>query len=180
MSPKATIVKGVPSRWCDPPVRDSLASQNCGPSKAWQHSSQRKKRDFGLLFRLTASKSFIRIRPNVKFGVVLPRSARFHIAGASVLMRFPNKRSVEVCFMKRVSLLGPVALLSVGLAQITSAQNSGAITGTVVDQKGGVIVGASVQGVDESKGIVMAEATTDRKSTRLNSSHGYISYAVFC
>src|SRR2546429_3513939 len=25
-----------------------------------------------------------------------------------------------------------------------------------------------------------ANATTDRKSTRLNSSHGYISYAVFC
>src|SRR2546429_3670211 len=25
-----------------------------------------------------------------------------------------------------------------------------------------------------------AEATADRKSTRLNSSHGYISYAVFC
>src|SRR2546422_2146947 len=25
-----------------------------------------------------------------------------------------------------------------------------------------------------------AEHTTDRKSTRLNSSHGYISYAVFC
>src|SRR2546429_6515440 len=24
------------------------------------------------------------------------------------------------------------------------------------------------------------QATTDRKSTRLNSSHGYISYAVFC
>src|SRR2546429_4994152 len=24
------------------------------------------------------------------------------------------------------------------------------------------------------------ECTTDRKSTRLNSSHGYISYAVFC
>ena len=67
--------------------------------------------------------------------------------------------------MKRVSLLGPVALLSVGLAQITSAQNSGAITGTVVDQKGGVIVGASVQGVDESKGIVMAEATTGTEGT---------------
>ena len=26
----------------------------------------------------------------------------------------------------------------------------------------------------------MYEATIDRKSTRLNSSHGYISYAVFC
>ncbi|PYT72951.1 MAG: hypothetical protein DMG42_13540 [Acidobacteria bacterium] len=62
-----------------------------------------------------------------------------------------QERSVEVCFMKRVSLLGPVALLSVGLAQITSAQNSGAITGTVVDQKGGVIVGASVQGVAARK-----------------------------
>src|SRR5256884_7987321 len=27
---------------------------------------------------------------------------------------------------------------------------------------------------------VAAQAATDRKSTRLNSSHGYISYAVFC
>src|SRR2546422_3125410 len=26
----------------------------------------------------------------------------------------------------------------------------------------------------------VGEPTTDRKSTRLNSSHGYISYAVFC
>src|SRR2546429_3291479 len=26
----------------------------------------------------------------------------------------------------------------------------------------------------------LPEAVTDRKSTRLNSSHGYISYAVFC
>src|SRR2546422_4265548 len=29
-------------------------------------------------------------------------------------------------------------------------------------------------------GSVAASATRDRKSTRLNSSHGYISYAVFC
>src|SRR2546429_6965581 len=28
--------------------------------------------------------------------------------------------------------------------------------------------------------VVVASATGDRKSTRLNSSHGYISYAVFC
>src|SRR2546429_3769033 len=28
--------------------------------------------------------------------------------------------------------------------------------------------------------IAMREANLDRKSTRLNSSHGYISYAVFC
>src|SRR2546429_5894723 len=31
----------------------------------------------------------------------------------------------------------------------------------------------------EVKGIVRADSI-DRKSTRLNSSHGYISYAVFC
>src|SRR2546422_5061796 len=29
-------------------------------------------------------------------------------------------------------------------------------------------------------GIISAEVRGDRKSTRLNSSHGYISYAVFC
>src|SRR2546422_4725093 len=29
-------------------------------------------------------------------------------------------------------------------------------------------------------GVVKDERTGDRKSTRLNSSHGYISYAVFC
>src|SRR2546429_4572988 len=28
--------------------------------------------------------------------------------------------------------------------------------------------------------VVVAVAVVDRKSTRLNSSHGYISYAVFC
>src|SRR2546429_2795345 len=30
------------------------------------------------------------------------------------------------------------------------------------------------------KGYMQHERQTDRKSTRLNSSHGYISYAVFC
>src|SRR2546422_10429917 len=29
-------------------------------------------------------------------------------------------------------------------------------------------------------GAALRDATRDRKSTRLNSSHGYISYAVFC
>src|SRR2546429_6160284 len=33
---------------------------------------------------------------------------------------------------------------------------------------------------DELQVIVNAELNLDRKSTRLNSSHGYISYAVFC
>src|SRR2546429_2233669 len=30
------------------------------------------------------------------------------------------------------------------------------------------------------KGAVLTQLSADRKSTRLNSSHGYISYAVFC
>src|SRR2546422_5877784 len=33
---------------------------------------------------------------------------------------------------------------------------------------------------DEPLGVGVAEERQDRKSTRLNSSHGYISYAVFC
>src|SRR2546422_6541507 len=32
----------------------------------------------------------------------------------------------------------------------------------------------------DAKDIFNAESRRDRKSTRLNSSHGYISYAVFC
>src|SRR2546429_6518882 len=32
----------------------------------------------------------------------------------------------------------------------------------------------------QSSGHVLPKAASDRKSTRLNSSHGYISYAVFC
>src|SRR2546422_5120429 len=32
----------------------------------------------------------------------------------------------------------------------------------------------------EHKALVERAAASDRKSTRLNSSHGYISYAVFC
>src|SRR3989449_4714915 len=33
---------------------------------------------------------------------------------------------------------------------------------------------------DDGRGASGLEKTLDRKSTRLNSSHGYISYAVFC
>src|SRR5256884_3916885 len=40
---------------------------------------------------------------------------------------------------------------------------------------------AAVRHVDPALGIHVAVlAERDRKSTRLNSSHGYISYAVFC
>src|SRR2546429_7362683 len=32
----------------------------------------------------------------------------------------------------------------------------------------------------DAQALIASEIWTDRKSTRLNSSHGYISYAVFC
>src|SRR2546429_2342683 len=32
----------------------------------------------------------------------------------------------------------------------------------------------------DARGVRVLDLTEDRKSTRLNSSHGYISYAVFC
>src|SRR5687768_18104427 len=35
-------------------------------------------------------------------------------------------------------------------------------------------------GAADGRGVLAASASRDRKSTRLNSSHGYISYAVFC
>src|SRR2546422_9839459 len=35
-------------------------------------------------------------------------------------------------------------------------------------------------GRDDAVGFSFSERRRDRKSTRLNSSHGYISYAVFC
>src|SRR2546422_6196471 len=39
---------------------------------------------------------------------------------------------------------------------------------------------AGALGHPRRRGARMAEPAGDRKSTRLNSSHGYISYAVFC
>src|SRR3989449_9425401 len=49
------------------------------------------------------------------------------------------------------------------------------------DRLGGHFVEGHVDGVGTVAGVAEVEdAMLDRKSTRLNSSHGYISYAVFC
>src|SRR2546422_6760702 len=42
------------------------------------------------------------------------------------------------------------------------------------------VAGAQVVERDAVLGLLRLVAVQDRKSTRLNSSHGYISYAVFC
>src|SRR2546422_6353132 len=48
-----------------------------------------------------------------------------------------------------------------------------------IGPRGGQRHGAAVRARDDG-GAQSSRARTDRKSTRLNSSHGYISYAVFC
>src|SRR2546422_4198194 len=42
------------------------------------------------------------------------------------------------------------------------------------------VVASSHPSLDEACGDAAVRVAADRKSTRLNSSHGYISYAVFC
>src|SRR5256884_4844679 len=44
----------------------------------------------------------------------------------------------------------------------------------------GMLVDAAVVVVENIETALANESAGDRKSTRLNSSHGYISYAVFC
>src|SRR5437762_7390845 len=63
------------------------------------------------------------------------------------------------------------------------AQNSGDLRGRVHDKNGKPIVSAFVIAQDTHTAVIRAASTnalTDRKSTRLNSSHRCISYAVFC
>src|SRR5687768_17907951 len=48
---------------------------------------------------------------------------------------------------------------------------------------GGVLINQSRNATEENRSAecgIFEQARLDRKSTRLNSSHGYISYAVFC
>src|SRR3989449_3521583 len=43
-----------------------------------------------------------------------------------------------------------------------------------------LVAGFAASNVDTQQALMKRFPETDRKSTRLNSSHGYISYAVFC
>src|SRR2546422_4389791 len=48
------------------------------------------------------------------------------------------------------------------------------------EERAGAGTAAREQGVPEAHRSLASPIIIDRKSTRLNSSHGYISYAVFC
>src|SRR2546422_7505486 len=76
-------------------------------------------------------------------------------------------------------------LLSLG-SSVLAAQGTttASVSGIVVDDSGRGLEDADVQVINRATGVMTASVTRDagrdRKSTRLNSSHGYISYAVFC
>ena len=60
-------------------------------------------------------------------------------------------RSLRILSLLALSLLAAPAL----------AQNSGTIQGTVTDAQGAVIAGANVQALDQEKGVVARDATTN-------------------
>src|SRR2546422_7230190 len=61
--------------------------------------------------------------------------------------------------------------------QAARAAKMAGYSGKPLVQKLGIKPGTTIAILNAPKGY---ERTLDRKSTRLNSSHGYISYAVFC
>src|SRR5687768_17907337 len=64
---------------------------------------------------------------------------------------------------------------------ISTRVNKGALADGLGVFSGATNVQGEVQKkLDVLSNEILLEANEDRKSTRLNSSHGYISYAVFC
>src|SRR2546422_3997939 len=99
-------------------------------------------------------------------------------------------RRVRSAFGRFLALSCPSALTLLVVASSLAAQQlTGKVEGTVTGDKGApiasaqvTIVGTSFGALTDNKGYyfinnVPVGSYTDRKSTRLNSSHGYISYA---
>src|SRR2546422_2936841 len=74
------------------------------------------------------------------------------------------------------TLFRSVTLYRVGATKRSGSIDYVAIDGGMSDNPRPQLYGARYEALIANK----AEERVDRKSTRLNSSHGYISYAVFC
>src|SRR5689334_2800890 len=102
--------------------------------------------------------------------------------------------------MRRLALVGWILVLclAVGFGASTASGQAvyGSIIGTVTDPQGNAVAGAKVTVTSITKNTsdetttnesgnysvihLIPDTYRDRKSTRLNSSHSSISYAVFC
>src|SRR2546422_2815923 len=99
-----------------------------------------------------------------------------------VTMLTPELQSVrDMLALSRGALEGGVRLLHVffhsvalrpGLSPLTSSAGDVGRLYKTID--------SYVEGLSRIGSVRFATVSEDRKSTRLNSSHGYISYAVFC
>src|SRR3989449_924381 len=83
-----------------------------------------------------------------------------------------KKRHVRFLLLQFTDLLGVNKAV-----EVPSSQFERALAGEVTFD------GSALEGfarVEEADALLVPDLPRDRKSTRLNSSHGYISYAVFC
>src|SRR2546422_4610699 len=97
-------------------------------------------------------------------------------------MRMPATLAVEdlaVSYGKRRAVEG--VSLTVGRGEIVALLGAnGSGKSTTLRTISGLVRPAQGRVLYEGRDITREPADRDRKSTRLNSSHGYISYAVFC
>src|SRR5687768_18082935 len=107
--------------------------------------------------------SMIRILREYERGVVFMLGRFWRVKGPGLVILIPGIQQ-----MVRVDLR--VVTMDVPPQDVISRDN--------VSVKVNAVVFFRV--VDPQKAIIQVEHYLDRKSTRLNSSHGYISYAVFC
>src|SRR2546422_2512588 len=78
------------------------------------------------------------------------------------------------------STLFPYTTLFRSLSVKKAVEEAEAAAGVPVDSAYVGVSGPHIKGVDSRGALSLGNRRRDRKSTRLNSSHGYISYAVFC
>src|SRR3989449_8563062 len=99
----------------------------------------------------------------------------------------PSNACATVRHADRTRALGGKLTLAVGTDNRAAARSADIILISVKPQNVGELLDEIRADVTPAKLVVSAAASVptsyiegDRKSTRLNSSHGYISYAVFC
>src|SRR2546429_7340722 len=94
---------------------------------------------------------------------LFPYTTLFRSAKASLYKLFTSKEELAGAAM--------VGVLDRALAFVDGLRDTAAQAAEA---------GTPVRPLDQLKAVTCWAMQTDRKSTRLNSSHGYISYAVFC